>query len=111
MDLHVRKFIQRAKNIAPLLAGRDDVKVTISGSDAYSSGGHINLPMGDFTCPDWVAMTRGWIDHEFGHEKHSDHSVFMTAAQSSASLKNILNSLEDARMENKVGNEFPILIQ
>ncbi|MFT5715883.1 MAG: cobaltochelatase CobT [Oleiphilaceae bacterium] len=107
MDLHVQKFIQRAKNIAPLLSGRDDIKVTISGSGAYSSGGHINLPMGDFTCPDWVAMTRGWIDHELGHEKHTCHSNFKKAAEISQSLKNILNSLEDARMENKVGNEFP----
>jgi cobaltochelatase CobT len=107
MDLHVRKFIQRAKNIAPLLSGRDDIKVTISGSSAYSIGGHINLPMGDFTCPDWVAMTKGWIDHELGHERHTCHSTFKKAANISQSLKNILNSLEDARMESKVGDEFP----
>lgn len=107
MDIHARKFIQRAKNIGPLLAGKPNVKVTIGGSTAYSAGGLINLPSGDFSDPDWVAMSRGWIDHEFGHEKHTEHSYFKQAASNSPALKNILNALEDARMEREVAKEFP----
>lgn len=107
MDIHARKFIQRAKNIGPLLAGKDNVKVTIGGSTAFSAGGLINLPSGDFSDPDWVAMSRGWIDHEFGHEKHTEHSYFKQAASNSPALKNILNALEDARMEREVAKEFP----
>src|SRR5690606_30303741 len=100
-------FIQRAKALATLMTSRQGVEVTIGGNQAYSQGGRINLPNGDFTDPEWVAMIQGWIDHELGHEKHTDHNIFASSGKIDPALQRILNQVEDARMEKCVGDEFP----
>ena len=105
--MDARSFIQRAKALATLMTTRQGVEVTVGGNQAYSQGGRINLPNGDFTDPEWVAMIQGWIDHELGHEKHTDHSIFAISGTIDPALQRILNQLEDARMEKCVGDEFP----
>ncbi|MDC8832931.1 VWA domain-containing protein [Alteromonas gilva] len=105
--MNARSFIQRAKALATLMTSRQGVEVTIGGNQAFSQGGRINLPNGDFTDPEWVAMIQGWIDHELGHEKHTDHNIFASSGTIDPALQRILNQLEDARMEKCVGDEFP----
>jgi cobalamin biosynthesis protein CobT len=84
-----------------------DIQITVSGQQAYRRPGQINLPMGDFSDPDVITMTHGFIDHEIGHERHTEHSCFVAAANQSNILKHMLNILEDVRMECCVGDEYP----
>lgn len=98
-------FKAKASTLAQVMANKG-VKVTISGSQAYSSGDHINLPEGDFTDSKWRQMLHGWIDHELGHQKHTNDNVYKKAIAQSDFLANMLNVIEDVRMEKLVGENF-----
>tara|TARA_R110001606_G_scaffold144066_1_gene283473 strand:- start:22712 stop:24403 length:1692 start_codon:yes stop_codon:yes gene_type:complete len=97
------RVIKVARVLSKLMSDREGIKVTVSGSTAYSCGGKINIPFGDFTDPDYVSMTHGYIDHEIGHEKHTSFSINF---KSKLHL-NLCNIFEDARMEKLVGSEYP----
>jgi len=104
--------VHQIKKIATMLGrvmakGASDIQVTISGQVAYRRPGQINLPMGDFSDPDVITMTHGFIDHEIGHERHTKHQCFVDAANQSSILKHMLNIIEDVRMEVCVGDEYP----
>ena len=101
-----KKFIKRAQALSNVMTSTKGVTVTVSGNGAYRVPGRINVPNGDFTDADWVSMIHGWIDHELGHEEHTEHSVFIAAAYISPVLKGMLNCIEDIRMEKKVGENF-----
>lgn len=105
--MNAQKFKNIAKALARVMTNTKDIEVTISGSSAYRMPGLINLPKGDFSDKDWCAMTQGWIDHELGHEKHTEHDCFVWAAGHSPLMKHLLNIIEDVRMEKLVGEEFP----
>lgn len=104
--------VHQIKKIATMLGrvmakGHSDIQVTISGRAAYRRPGQINIPMGDFSDPDVITMTHGFIDHEIGHERHTKHQCFVDAANQSSILKHMLNIIEDVRMEVCVGDEYP----
>lgn len=97
------RVIKVARVLTKLMSDREGIQVTVSGSTAFSCGGRINIPFGDFTDPDYVSMTHGYIDHEIGHEKHTCFSVNYKSKLHS----NLCNIFEDARMEKLVGAEYP----
>ena len=97
------RVIKVARVLTKLMSDREGIQVTVSGSTAFSCGGRINIPFGDFTDPDYVSMTHGYIDHEIGHEKHTCFSVNYISKLHS----NLCNIFEDARMEKLVGAEYP----
>ncbi|WP_024597509.1 hypothetical protein [Pseudoalteromonas sp. AC163] len=97
------RVIKVARVLSKLMSDREGIKVTVGGSTAYSCGGRINIPFGDFTDPDYVSMTHGYIDHEIGHEKHTSFSINFKSKLHS----NLCNIFEDARMEKLVGSEYP----
>ena len=102
-----QSFIARAKTLAHVMTRSTNVKVTVSGNTAYNTAGLINIPAGDFTDKDWVKMVEGWIDHELGHENHTDNAV-RDAFVGKSKLKHALwNTIEDVWMERSVGNRFP----
>ncbi len=102
-----KSFIARAKTLAHVMTRSTNVAVTVSGNQAFNSGGAINIPSGDFNDPEWVKMVQGWIDHELGHEKHTDMTFFKSYARKGKLHMDLLNVIEDVRMEKAVGNEFP----
>lgn len=95
-----------AQALARVMTRSQDIKVSISGNRAFRLPGLINVPSGDFTDPDVVTMTHGYIDHELGHENHTNHASFVEVAQQSPTHKHFINMVEDVRMETCVGNEF-----
>ncbi|WP_445767781.1 VWA domain-containing protein [Rheinheimera sp.] len=102
-----QSFIARAKTLAHVMTRSTNVKVTVSGNTAYNTAGLINIPAGDFTDKEWVKMVEGWIDHELGHENHTDNAV-RDAFVGKSKLKHALwNIIEDVWMERSVGNRFP----
>lgn len=101
----VNEFIARAKTLSNIMTTTKDIKVTIDGTEAYCSFGHINIPAGDFTDPKFVKMVHGWIDHELGHEDESDRKL-MKIAKSDPVLAHLFNIVEDVRMEKSRGLKF-----
>ncbi len=103
--------IAKVKKIAKAinaLAKNNSVKVTVGGDTAYSTGGSINIPIGDFSDPRFMQMVQGYIDHEIGHESETEHGYMAKAISIGGNLMgSILNALEDARMENSRGNIYP----
>ncbi len=103
--------IAKVKKIAKAinaLAKNNSVKVTVGGDTAYSTGGSINIPIGDFSDPRFMQMVQGYIDHEIGHESETEHGYMARAISIGGNLMgSILNALEDARMENSRGNIYP----
>lgn len=103
--------IAKVKKIAKAinaLAKNDSVKVSVGGDTAYSTGGSINIPIGDFSDPRFMQMVQGYIDHEIGHESETEHGYMARARSIGGNLMgSILNALEDARMENSRGNIYP----
>ena len=103
--------IAKVKKIAKAinaLAKNDSVQVSVGGETAYSTGGSINIPIGDFSDPRFMKMVQGYIDHEIGHESETEHGYMAKAISIGGNLMgSILNALEDARMENSRGNIYP----
>ncbi|WP_076922833.1 VWA domain-containing protein [Pseudoalteromonas sp. SK20] len=97
------RVIRVAKVLSKLMSDREDISVTVSGRTAFSCGGRINVPFGDFSDSDYVTMTHGYIDHEIGHEKHTSFSINFKSKLHA----NLCNIFEDARMEKLVSDEYP----
>tara|TARA_R100000687_G_scaffold83675_1_gene88539 strand:- start:16209 stop:17888 length:1680 start_codon:yes stop_codon:yes gene_type:complete len=102
-----QSFIARAKTLANVMTRTTNVKVTVSGNQAYNIDGLINIPAGDFTDKEWLKMVEGWIDHELGHENHTDDNYFQPFAKKGELHTHLLNVIEDVWMEKAVGNRFP----
>lgn len=103
--------ITKIKKIAKainMLCTNNSVDVTVGGTTAFSTGGRINIPFGDFSNPRFLRMAHGYIDHETGHEAETIHSTMLTMKNQYKNLGgSILNALEDARMEALQGKRFP----
>ncbi|PTC01265.1 hypothetical protein C9975_03015 [Thalassospira xiamenensis] len=100
------KVKRLAKTLARVMTRSSEIEVTISGCTAFRTPGWINIPSGDFSDPDVVTMTYGYIDHELGHENHTNHEQFVSVARISPTHKHFINMVEDVRMETCVGSEF-----
>jgi cobalamin biosynthesis protein CobT len=106
-QIYLKKaFEQRAKLLAHVVTGSKNIKVTISGDQAYRTPGLINLPVGDFSDPAFISMTLGWIDHELGHEDITDSAVTKQAYQEGKIVNTFRQIIEDVRMEKQRGEKF-----
>lgn len=98
-------------NCLPLLASalgnRYGVKVRMGGRRAFSSGKMIQLPALPLE-PDRtvMALVKGYLDHEAAHIRYTDFVCFRKAA-SNPLLKFLCNSLEDWRVEKRLGELYP----
>lgn len=98
-------------NCLPLLASalgnRYGVKVRMGGRRAFSTGKIIQLPALPLD-PDKtvVALVKGYLDHEAAHIRYTDFACFRKAA-SNPLLKFLCNSLEDWRVEKRLGELYP----
>lgn len=87
--------------IAKVLGRKYDVTVTIAGQIACTSGKEITIPVvsGDHA----EALAHGYIDHEAAHVRYTDFSVQLTDNFAG----DLLNILEDVRIEQAIGWEYP----
>jgi hypothetical protein len=82
------------------------MKIQFSGNGAYHVNGLINLPTGDFSNDDFIAMSMGYCDHELGHESYTDSNWYQLASGKSAYLKGLLNALDDYHQERRLMADF-----
>ena len=93
--------------LASVLARRYGVTVLVGGSQASTDGKTIHLPSLPIDCDDeWLALVRGYVDHESAHIRHTDFSAFRNA-QLDTVTGNIFNALEDWRVEKCLSAIFP----
>jgi len=87
--------------IAKVLGRKYDITVTIAGQIACTSGKEITIPVvsGDHA----EALAHGYIDHEAAHVRYTDFSVQLTDNFAG----DLLNILEDVRIEQSIGWEYP----
>ncbi len=87
--------------IAKVLGRKYDVTVTIAGQVACTNGNEITIPVvsGDHA----EALAHGYIDHEAAHVRYTDFSVQLT----NNFAGDLLNILEDVRIEQEIGREYP----
>ncbi|MEI6827767.1 MAG: VWA domain-containing protein [Desulfuromonadales bacterium] len=87
--------------IAKVLGRKYDITVTIAGQIACTTGKEITIPVvsGDHA----EALAHGYIDHEAAHVRYTDFSVQLTDNFAG----DLLNILEDVRIEQAIGWEYP----
>ncbi|MGV6994627.1 cobaltochelatase CobT-related protein [Desulfovibrio sp. QI0430] len=93
--------------LASILGNRYGVQVRIGGKVACTNGKVIHLPSLPIDCePELLALARSFVDHESGHIRHTDFSVLKAANLDHVTF-NLLNCLEDWRVEKKLTGIFP----
>jgi cobaltochelatase CobT len=94
---------------------RGEVNVVFSGQHAMTDGSTIYIPSLDHTKQldeETARVTRGFIDHEAGHIRHTDMKAFtkeMERAHANGDKFHamLLNCIEDVRIEDCVRSEYP----
>lgn len=93
--------------VADILGRKYGVRVHIGGNGAYTDGRDIYLPGLPLDSDDTVRnLVRAFIDHESGHLRHTDFAE-LRAAQLTPLEHHIFNTLEDWRVEQRMGELFP----
>ena len=93
--------------LASVLGRRYGVSVHVGGNRACTDGKTIrvpSLPMDDND--EWLALARGYLDHEAAHIRHTDFAA-MREARLDALTGNLFNALEDWRVEKCLSAIFP----
>ncbi|QCT95418.1 VWA domain-containing protein (plasmid) [Stutzerimonas degradans] len=84
------------------LAEQTGVKVVVQGKRAFTDGKTVTVPFSEDDLP----LSFGFIAHECSHVRNTDMSVFMEVA-STPFRKNLLNILEDIRIERLSMDQYP----
>ena len=93
--------------LASVLGDQYGVQVRIGGNEACTNGKVIQLPSLPMDCePELLAMSRGFVDHEAAHIRHTDFTALKTANLAPVTF-NLFNCLEDWRIEKKLSAIFP----
>jgi len=109
MSAHIRNrdVLRCLPLLASVLGDQYGVEVRIGGDRAATNGRVILIPSLPLEAGETVlALTRGYIDHESGHIRYTDHEA-VQAAQMDAVTKHLWNSIEDWRIENRLAEIFP----
>lgn len=101
------EFKQYAHNVIPMLSGVGGIGISISGQMAYTNGERINLPMGDYTDKNFLALCKGLMFHECGHHRYTSFDEWNHATGKTPALHSIVNSFEDPRIEKATIDYFP----
>ncbi|WP_029459578.1 cobaltochelatase CobT-related protein [Solidesulfovibrio alcoholivorans] len=103
----MRHVLRSLPLLAAVLGDAYGVSVVMGGKDAHTDGKVICLPSlpaeGEETL---LPLVRGLIDHEAAHIRETDFDA-LAAWPSTPFSRHIWNSLEDWRVENKLGDLFP----
>lgn len=109
------EFMEACVSAVRGLGRRGQVRLVFQGNVAYTDGNTVNVPslnMSKPVTPEQATITRGYIDHEAGHVRHSDMPLFQEEAAAAAERNDtvfqmFMNAVEDVRMETCVCAEYP----
>ncbi|MDP2203333.1 MAG: VWA domain-containing protein [Methylicorpusculum sp.] len=92
--------------VAAALGNKFGVKVSVGGDDAYTNGDSIHLPALDTEDTNIQDIAWGYLAHEAAHVRFTDFGEFRNAATNPL-RKNIVNILEDIRIEKSMQDPYP----
>ena len=93
--------------LASVLGDKYGVEVRIGGDQAATNGKVIFIPSLPLDADDnLLALVRGYIDHESGHIRFTDHDA-MLAARMDTVTQFLWNCIEDWRIENRLAEMYP----
>ena len=95
---------QTIEEVAATFARRFGIKVVFEGSGAYSTSDTIILPRISLENVEQERMIYGLLVHEAAHIKYSDFRAF--TGVSGALLKELVNILEDTRIESLMCRDY-----
>ena len=113
--MKVHEFMHEMRTTSAILGRTSGISVVFEGDEAKTDGKTIYLPalphQADLTQEQVMAM-RGYVDHEAGHNRHSDMDRIISFYDKNQNngrpdLNGLHNSLEDVWMEEKVLDEYP----
>lgn len=92
--------------VAAALGNKFGVNVRIGGEDAFTDGSTINLPAYNLEDPSYKDVAWGYLAHEAAHVRFTEFVYFGNAA-TSIIRKDIVNTLEDIRIEKAMQAFYP----
>jgi len=108
-------FQHELSETSSVFGRKHDVQVVFSGDDACTDGSTVVLPslaLDQDVSDEHAAVMRGYVDHEAGHIRHTDFKAGQKLhdecrASGNKLLPQIVNALEDIRLERLVMDEYP----
>ena len=95
----------KLEKIARILARRFNLEVVLEGTQAMTDGRRITLPNFPDPEPELLEDLEAFLDHEVGHCMFTTFSEFQ--AVTSRFHAELLNGVEDVRMERLMGAQYP----
>ena len=108
-------FTHEITESSSVFGRKHDISVAFGGDQPCTDGSTIYLPElasnQDMT-EEQVRVTRGFVDHEAGHVRHTNFNVVKRANAEFRKTNNklmpiLVNALEDVRLERRVMEEYP----
>ena len=100
------KFLENSlEKLARILSRQYHVDVVFKGNQAYTDGKRINLPYFPEINEELYLELNGYLDHEVGHVKFTQFEEVRHVI--SAYHKEMLNVVEDVRIEREMIREYP----
>jgi len=99
MKISTSSFLMTASNYAKQFG----ITLRIQGREAFTNGQIINIPRIDFTDAVSVSAAYAYLAHEAAHIKYTDFGVM---PQGGSLKKDLINILEDTRIEKLIGREY-----
>lgn len=108
-------FKHEMSKTSKVFGRRDNLQVVFQGQKAGTNGSTVILPSiahDTVLTDEQTSIMRGFVDHEAGHVRHSNFDVLnridAECEQSKNNLlKNLVNAVEDIRLEAKVLDDYP----
>ena len=107
LNLRSKDVLSSLPLLASVLGDKYGVEVRIGGDQAATNGKVIFIPSLPLDADeDLLSLVRGYIDHESGHIRFTDHEA-MVAAHMDNVTQFLWNCIEDWRIENKLAELYP----
>lgn len=98
-------FENAIERLGRILAAQYGIEVVFEGNQAMTDGKKIYLPYFDDLSEEFRADINGFLDHEVGHCRFTE---FDSMAKCKTRFhKDLLNAVEDVRIEREMVKEFP----
>jgi cobaltochelatase CobT subunit len=109
-DMKGDMFQHELSKTSSVFGRKKDIRVVFQGEDAKTNGSTIVLPslvQNEDVGMESQLIMRGYVDHEAGHVKHTNHTaVKKLHAEGDEMVCHLANAIEDVWLERKVIDEY-----
>ncbi len=109
-DMKGDMFQHELSKTSSVFGRKKDIRVVFQGEDAMTNGSTIVLPslvQDEDVGMESQLIMRGYVDHEAGHVKHTNHTaVKKLQAEGDEMVSHLANAIEDVWLERRVIDEY-----